>query len=71
MLDLHEALDVALKSPTLTMIVPVNQFRAGVGVAKLLTKAGVPKLCWPESHRELALAWQALALAQGSLSVPE
>ena len=47
----------------LFMIVPDNQFKAGVSVCKVMTGAGVTRICWPESHRALALECLALLSA--------
>jgi len=41
------------------MIVPDDQFAAGVSLCQMLAKLGIRKLCWPESHRAMAIQCMA------------
>ena len=63
--------NLAVESSPLVRIVKTEELKSAISMRRMLMNAGADQaLVWPESHRALALEWQAKAQAQGSLSIP-
>ena len=72
MLDRRTRTVTAPRAESLVLIVPDDQYISGASMCAMLETAGVKRMCFPESQREIALSWQAKMLrGASSLSVPD